>query len=78
MMILVMVMKITIKMMVVVVMTVMLVVLVMVMIIVTILTKWMMKMRKVTQQICPGSDIYFPPKYRKIGTRKGNLLRKKI
>ena len=32
----------------------------------------------VTQQICPGSDIYFPPKYRKIGTRKGNLLRKKI
>ena len=40
---------------------VMLVVQVMVMIIVTIMMKWMIKMRKVTQQICPGSDIYFPP-----------------
>ena len=45
----------------VVVMTVMLVVLVMIMIMVTIMMKWMIKMRKVTQQICPGSDIYFPP-----------------
>ena len=49
-------MRITIKMMAVVVM-VMLVVLV----IMTIMMKWMIKMRKVTQQICPGSDIYFPP-----------------
>ena len=55
-----MVMRITIKMMAVVVM-VMLLVLVMVMIMVTIMMKWMIKMRKVTQQICPGSDIYFPP-----------------
>ena len=62
----------------VVVVMVLLVVLVMVMIMVTIMMKWMIRMRKVTQQICPGSDIYFPPKYRKIGTRKGNLLRKKI
>ena len=77
MMILVMMMRITIRMIVVVVIL-MLVVLVMVMIMVTIMMKWMIKMRKVTQQICPGSDIYFPPKYRKIGTRKGNLLRKKI
>ena len=60
-MILVMVMRSTIKMMPVVVMTVMLVVLVMIMIMVTIMMKWMIKMRKVTQQICPGSDIYFPP-----------------
>ena len=37
-----------------------------------------MMMMSATQQICPGSDIYFPPKYRKIGTRKGNLLRQKI
>ena len=55
------VMRITITMMVVVVMKVMLEVLPMIMIIVTIMMKWMMKMRKVTQQICPGSDIYFPP-----------------
>ena len=71
-------MRITIKMMAVVVM-VMLVVLVMVMI--------MVKMRKVTQQICPGSDIYFPPKYRKIGKeifserkyrKKSEKMQKKI
>ena len=44
------------------------------MMITTMITIAKMMMMLATQQICPGSDIYFPPKYRKIGTRKGNLL----